>query len=100
MPRKKIVPTKSAESNINPKHYVLTINGQPIEMVDIVEAFFAQDAHLAFAIQYIFRAGRKSSSSYVEDVSKAVWWLVRALMFSKVKNIELPPGAPIHIPEK
>ena len=91
--KKKVV--KKTPSVINPKHYALVVNGQPIEMVDILEARFADDMHLAFAVQYLFRAGHKADASYVKDVGKAIWWLVRALMANKVKHIELPPGAPV-----
>jgi len=83
------------KSNINPKHYDLIVNGQPTQVVDLIEARFADDAHMAQAMKYFLRAGHKGTSSYTEDVAKGVWWAVRALMFNKVKSIELPPGAPV-----
>jgi len=86
---------KPVASNINPKHYDLVVRGQPVQAVDVIEARFADDAHMAQAMKYFLRAGHKGTSSYTEDVSKGVWWAVRALMFNKVKHIELPDGAPV-----
>lgn len=87
--------TPVTKSTINPKHYDMVIHGQPVQVVDIIEARFADDAHMAQAMKYFLRAGHKGTSSYVEDVSKGIWWCVRALMFNKVKHIELPSGAPV-----
>jgi len=84
-------------SVINPKHYDLIINGHKFQAVDVIEARFAEDAHLSQAVKYLLRAGHKTDSSYVKDVGKCVWWCVRALMFNKVKHIELPAGAPVHV---
>ena len=86
--------TKKA-SVINPSHYHFTVNGQPIEVVDIMLARFNDDACLSQACKYLLRAGHKADSSYIKDVGKCVWWCVRALMEQKVKHIELPPRAPI-----
>ena len=83
-------------SVINPKHYDLIINGHKFQAVDVIEARFAEDAHLSQAVKYLLRAGHKTDSSYVKDVGKCVWWCVRALMFNKVKHIELPAGAPVN----
>ena len=80
---------------INPKHYDMTINGQPIQVVDIIEARFAEDAHLSQACKYLLRAGHKTDSSYTKDVGKCLWWCAKALMFNKATHIELPPGAPV-----
>ena len=81
------------KSVINPKHYDLKVNGQPVQVADIMEACFPEDMHLAQAFKYLMRAGRKADSSYIQDVSKCVWWCVRALMFKGAKHVELPPGA-------
>ena len=74
-------PTK--HSRINPEHYdaILEVNGQkiPIQAVHVIDAFFAQDAHIAQAFKYLARAGKKETSSYVEDVAKARWWLEHSI---------------------
>ena len=79
-------------SKINPSHYTLTINGHTFEVVDLMEACFPQDMHLAQAFKYMMRAGRKSDSSYIEDVGKCLWWCARSIMFHGGKSIELPDG--------
>ncbi len=79
-------------SDINPKHYEVVIDGRPIEGISIIEALFAKDIHLANAMKYLMRAGRKPDSSYLKDVSKCLWWCARAIMFHGGKYIELPPG--------
>lgn len=79
---------------VNPKHYSVMINGQPIQVVDIIEAFVADDAHLAQALKYLLRAGRKPESAYIKDVGKSLWWLAKALMFHG-GDIELPPECKI-----
>ena len=57
-------------SKINPKHYEVTVNGHTHQVADIMEACFSQDMHLANAFKYMMRAGRKTGSSYLEDVGK------------------------------
>lgn len=79
------------KTHINPKHYDGKINGQPVQVVDIIEAFVPDDAHLAQALKYLLRAGRKPENAYLKDVGKALWWLARALMFHN-GEVELPPG--------
>ena len=81
------------EQAINPKHYEMKVNGQPIQVADLMEARFHDDAHLSQALKYLMRAGRKSQSSYLNDVGKCVWWCVRAMMFHQARTLELPPGA-------
>lgn len=82
-------------SAINPKHYDIIVKGQPIQVVDLIEAIYPEDAHMSQALKYMLRAGRKTNSSFVQDIQKCIWWMVRALMFQKVKSIELPKDAPI-----
>lgn len=74
----------------NPSHYRIEINGKEVQVVDIMEAFFIDDAHLSQAVKYLLRAGRKPGSSYVKDVGKALWWCARALRH-KDAIIDLPP---------
>jgi len=99
VPTKVAPPTPPTQSSINPKHYDIIVKGQPIQVVDLIEAIFPEDAHMSQALKYMLRAGRKTSSSFVQDMQKCIWWCVRALMFQKVKSIELPKDAPVHIPK-
>lgn len=87
---------KPKEQAINPKHYDMKVNGHPIQVADIMEARFADDAHLAQAVKYLLRAGHKNESSYLNDLGKCVWWIMRAMMFHGAKSIEVPPDAPIN----
>ncbi len=79
-------------SKINPKHYEVTVKGHTFEVADIMEAIFSQDMHLSQALKYLMRAGRKPDSTYVEDVSKCIWWCAKAVVFHGAKFVELPPG--------
>lgn len=81
-----------AKNDINPQHYRMTINGKEIQVADIIEAFFVDDAHLSQACKYLLRAGRKAESSYLKDVGKCIWWCARAILFRK-GTIDLPPQA-------
>ncbi len=80
----------SKHTDINPKHYAGIVNGQPVEVADIIEAFFVDDAHLSQAVKYLLRAGRKDKSSYLEDVGKCLWWCAKAIMYHG-GVVELPP---------
>jgi len=91
-----VVPTLAPrQSVINPKHYDIIVKGQPIQVVDLIEAIYPEDAHMSQALKYMLRAGRKTDASFVQDMQKCIWWCVRALMFQKVKHIELPKDAPV-----
>ena len=79
-------PLPKGDSSVNPKHYKITLKnelGQTFECqaVDIIEALYPDDAHMGHAMTYILRAGKKSSSSYIEDIAKCAWWCVRAVNF-------------------
>lgn len=87
--------TKKAATVINPQHYQLKVNGHEIQVVDLMEARFPDDAHLSQALKYLLRAGNKAEASYIKDVGKCLWWCARAIMFHGGKHIELPPGAPV-----
>ena len=80
-------------SEINPKHYDLEVKGHKFEVADLMEAHFAQDAHLAQAFKYLMRAGRKADASYVADVAKCLWWCAKSIMFHG-GTFELPEGSP------
>ena len=68
-------PTRSNPAVIDPDHY----KGNRIESVDVIEAFFRRDSHLAQAFKYMARAGGKPDNPYVQDLEKARWWINRAI---------------------
>lgn len=55
---------------INPDHYKWHPSG--VECVQISQEF---PSNLGQAIQYIWRAGKKSDQPVVRDLEKAVWFL-------------------------
>ena len=87
-------------SDINPKHYEVTVDGRTFQVADLMEARYANDVHLGQALKYLLRAGRKSNTSYVSDVGKCLWWCAKAIMYHGGKTIELPPGAPGQVAPK
>lgn len=85
-------------SDLNPKHYEFTVKGHTYQTADLMESMFAEDVHLSQAIKYFLRAGRKPDQSYISDIGKCIWWLVKAIMYRK-GTFELPPGAgSFHVP--
>jgi hypothetical protein len=58
---------------IEPDHYKYAI--RPIDAIRDWDLNFA----LGNAVKYISRAGRKASSSYDEDLKKAIWYLEEEL---------------------
>ena len=66
-----IAPKANDEIN-HPAHY--TAGG--IEVIDFLEAWNFP-FHLANAIKYISRAGRKDKNALVTDLKKAVWYINR-----------------------
>ena len=69
--------------NVNhPTHYESTVPG--IECIEVVEHF---DYCRGNAIKYIWRAGKKSKETEIEDLQKAIWYLqesIRMLEENKV----------------
>lgn len=59
---------------INPKHYTATAI-QPIDAIEAWNLGFC----LGNAVKYISRAGKKSQSSHIEDLRKAVWYIEREI---------------------
>ena len=57
-----------------PPHYK-TESG--LEAIEVIEAFFADDFHLASVFKYISRAGKKNNR--LEDLRKSRWYLDRAI---------------------
>lgn len=72
-------------SNVNsPKHYALmvrTFNGTfAVECIDVIEALgLDEDLYLGSAFQYIWRAGKKSPDTKIEDLEKAVFYIKKAI---------------------
>lgn len=58
---------------VEPDHYKYSI--RPIDAIRDWDLNFA----LGNAVKYISRAGRKASSSYDEDLKKAIWYLEEEL---------------------
>lgn len=70
-----ITDKKTPDDPVNPKHYVSDAGQQ---LIDVIEQFgLAESFHLASAITYIFRAGRKPKVRAHEDIEKAIWYLIR-----------------------
>lgn len=58
----------------HPAHYIA--NG--MEAIDVIEAFFHDNAYLANVFKYIARAGKKDD--YMNDLLKAAWYLQREIL--------------------
>ena len=71
----------------HPAHY--TYGG--IEVIDFLEACDFP-FHLANAVKYISRAGRKDPSKTVEDLSKAVWYINRYIGLLEKRQNEAKEG--------
>ncbi|AIL13736.1 hypothetical protein IM40_10035 (plasmid) [Candidatus Paracaedimonas acanthamoebae] len=65
----------------SPKHYV---EGRTIEPITLIEDWNLNH-HLACALKYISRAGRKHDG--VKDLRKAIWYLERRIKLIEKKNI-------------
>lgn len=57
----------------HPAHYIA--NG--MEAIDVIEAFFHDNAYLANVFKYTARAGKKND--YLEDLQKAQFYLNREI---------------------
>lgn len=65
------------EDNINnPIHYVGIDN--PYEAIKVIEAWNL-GFNLGNVVKYISRAGKKDSSKDIEDLEKALWYLIREI---------------------
>ena len=67
----------------HPAHYT----AGSIEVIDFLEAWDFP-FHLANAIKYICRAGRKDKSKTVEDLRKAVWYINRYISYLEKKGVQ------------
>ena len=70
----------SADAVNSPSHYTM---GR-IEVIEALEDW-GLSFHLANAVKYIARAGKKDPAKYREDLSKAVWYLRRAIELDSAK---------------
>ena len=70
-----------SDSIDHPNHYILG----KIEVIDFIE-----DQKLGFhcgnSIKYICRAGKKDPDKYIEDLEKAVWYLLREISLNMSKE--------------
>jgi hypothetical protein len=67
----------------HPSHYT----AGSIEVIDFLEAWNFP-FHLANAIKYISRAGRKDKNKTVEDLRKAVWYINRYISYLEKKGAQ------------
>lgn len=64
---------KPRDEFVSPAHYC---EGRSIEPLDVIEDWQLPH-HLACAVKYIARAGRKSGQSEADDLRKAIAYLAR-----------------------
>lgn len=57
-----------------------------LEVVNVIEAFAIDDAHVSQALKYLLRAGRTDKSTYEEDIAKSIWWLMRTLKYRNAQS--------------
>ncbi len=70
----------------NPSHYT---QGRKIQPIDVMESY-GLGHHLACAVKYIARAGRKNS--YLKDLKKAEWYLQRAEKLEDLSQLTVDFG--------
>lgn len=69
-----------SDDKFRPAHYKGKLpDGNMLESVTVIEAFFLTDAHLSQAFKYMSRAGSKKGESYTDDLTKAKFWIERAI---------------------
>jgi len=66
--------SKEYEKVDHPDHY----QSEKIEAIDVIEAF-ELNFSLGSAVKYILRAGKKPTETAEEDLSKAVWYILREI---------------------
>lgn len=74
----------------HPPHY----GGQdnPYETIKVIEAW-GLGFHLGNAVKYLSRAGKKTSTSAVEDLEKAVWYINREITRVRKESHEPVEGS-------
>lgn len=65
---------KTNDSVSYPAHYTFGA----VEVIDAIEAW-QLNYHRGNAVKYITRAGRKTTSSEIEDLRKAAWFIEREI---------------------
>ena len=74
---------KSEYDSVNhPSHYT---DGHQIEVIEFLEDWMLP-FHLANAVKYIARAGRKDPDKTVEDLQKAAWYINRYIALLEKKG--------------
>lgn len=58
---------------INPDYY----KSGGLEAIEVIEAFFPDNPHLAMAFKYLARMGKKPGNTLVQDAEKAKWYIDR-----------------------
>lgn len=58
---------------INPDYY----KRGGLEAIEVIEAFFPDNPHLAMAFKYLARIGKKPGNTLVQDAEKAKWYIDR-----------------------
>lgn len=66
----------------HPSHYQ---SPSGLEVVDVIEAFAATNAHRSAAIKYLLRAGHKGA--LVEDLRKCIWWIEREIAWANKERM-------------
>ncbi len=69
-------PVAQSDPVNHPAHY----KSSGMEVIDFLEAF-ELPFHLANAVKYIARAGRKDKNKTAEDLRKAVWYINRYIEY-------------------
>jgi hypothetical protein len=76
----------------HPSHY---LSEAGIEVIDVIERYgFDRSFHLASALKYLLRAGKKSADSLVTDLEKASWYAKRWDDGSDGVIFEVPIASP------
>ena len=75
--------TSSYEYVDHPQHYGGAEN--PYEVVKIAEATgLDKDAYLFNVLKYIVRSGKKDDNPPIQDLKKALWYLVRRIQTMEI----------------
>lgn len=76
-------PVAQSDPVNHPAHY-----NAGIEVIDFLESGWDFPFHLANAIKYICRAGRKDKNSLITDLRKAIWYLNRYIEYVNKHDVQ------------
>ena len=77
-------PTGKVEAINHPAYY----NTGTLEVIDAIEGLgLGTNFHLATAIKYIARAGKKDPDKTEEDIRKAIWYLTRYIEYLEKEQL-------------